>query len=53
MASSQINYMRIDHDAWQDNSKGMIIHVGFNVQDLMGTARASSSLFQLLARRSS
>jgi hypothetical protein len=36
MASSQINYMRIDHNAWQDNSKGMIIHVGFNVQDLMG-----------------
>jgi hypothetical protein len=36
MASAQINYVRIDHNLWEGNSNGMVIHVGFNVQGLVG-----------------
>ena len=36
MANAQINSVRIDHNLWEGGVKGMVIHVGFDVQDLMG-----------------
>ena len=36
MVSAQINYARIDHNLFMGSEKGMVIHVGFDVQGMAG-----------------
>jgi hypothetical protein len=36
VATAQINYVRIDHNIFVNGIMGMVIHVGFDVQGLMG-----------------
>lgn len=45
MATAQINYVRIDHNIWEGQIKGMAIHVGFDVQGLAGRAGKISAYF--------
>jgi hypothetical protein len=34
MATAQINFIRIDHNIFMGLEKGMVVHVGFDVQNL-------------------
>lgn len=36
MATAQINFIRIDHNVWMRGENGMLVHVGFDVENFAG-----------------
>jgi hypothetical protein len=45
MASAQLNYTRLDHNLWINGTKGMVIHVGFDVHGLAGQSGRVAAYF--------